>query len=36
MTEFTRSTDCIVCYDGMVVFERKMQSERQAIVTQFM
>jgi len=36
VTEFTRSTDCIVCYDSVVVFERRRQGLRQAPVTQGM
>ena len=32
-TEFTRSTDCIACYDSVVVFERRRQGSRQAPVT---
>ncbi len=36
VTEFTRSTDCIACYDSVVAFERRRQSERQAIVTKGM
>jgi hypothetical protein len=31
ITKFTKSTDLIACYDSIVVFERKPQSERQAL-----
>ena len=33
ITEFTRSTDCIACYDSVVAFERRKQGFRQAPVT---
>ncbi len=33
VSDFTRSTDCIACYDSIVVFERKKQGRRQAPVT---
>ncbi len=33
VSTFTRSTDCIACYDSVVVFERRPQGERQAIIT---
>lgn len=33
---FTRSTDCIACYDSVVVFERRPQAGRQAPMTQAM
>jgi hypothetical protein len=36
VTEFTRSTDCIACYDSIVVFERRRQSQRQALITRGM
>jgi cephalosporin hydroxylase len=36
VSEFTRSTDCIVCYDSVVVFERRRQGLRQAPITQRM
>ncbi len=36
VTEFTRSTDCIACYDSIVVFERRRQGLRQAPITQGM
>lgn len=35
-TEFTRSTDCIACYDSIVVFERRRQGRRQAPITEGM
>jgi hypothetical protein len=34
VSEFTRSTQCISCYDSIVVFERRPQGERKAIITQ--
>jgi 23S rRNA U2552 (ribose-2'-O)-methylase RlmE/FtsJ len=34
ITEFTRSTDYIACYDSVVAFERKKQGHRQAPITQ--
>jgi hypothetical protein len=36
VSEFTRSTDCIACYDSVVVFERRPQGRRQAPITQGM
>jgi hypothetical protein len=33
ISEFTRSTDCIACYDSVVVFERRRQAQRQAPIT---
>lgn len=33
ISEFTRSTDCIACYDSVVVFERRRQGTRQAPIT---
>ena len=36
VSEFTRSTDCIACYDSVVVFERRRQGSRQAPITQGM
>ena len=33
ITEFTRSTDFIACYDSVVAFERRKQGFRQAPVT---
>lgn len=33
ISEFTRSTDCIACYDSIVVFERRPQGFRQAPIT---
>jgi hypothetical protein len=36
VSEFTRSTDCIACYDSIVVFERRPQGRRQAPITQAM
>lgn len=36
VSEFTRSTDCIACYDSMVVFERRRQASRQPLMTQGM
>jgi hypothetical protein len=36
ISEFTRSTDCIACYDSVVVFERRQQGKRQAPITQGM
>lgn len=36
ITEFTRSTDCIACYDSVVVFERKKQGHRQDQITHAM
>jgi 23S rRNA U2552 (ribose-2'-O)-methylase RlmE/FtsJ len=36
VSAFTRSTDCIAIYDGIVVFEKKPQGRRQAAVTSSM
>jgi len=36
VTDFTRSTDCIACYDSIIAFERRRQGERQAPITQGM
>ena len=36
ISEFTRSTDCIACYDSIVVFERRRQGARQAPITEGM
>jgi hypothetical protein len=36
VSAFTRSTDSITCYDSVVVFERRPQSERQAPITNAM
>ncbi len=36
VSEFTRSTACVACYDSVVVFERRRQGARQAPVTQGM
>ena len=33
VSAFTRSTDCVACYDSMVVFERRPQGKRQAPIT---
>ncbi len=33
VTAFTRSTDCIACYDSVVVFERRPQGQRSAPIT---
>ena len=33
VSTFTKSTDYIACYDSVVVFERRPQGERQAIIT---
>jgi len=33
ITNFTLSTDCIACYDSIVVFERRPQGERQSVLT---
>lgn len=33
VSEFSRSTDCIACYDSVVVFERRPQALRQTIAT---
>jgi hypothetical protein len=36
ITEFTKSTNCIACYDSIVVFERRRQGKRQPMITQSM
>jgi len=36
ITEFTRSTDCIACYDSVIAFERRRQGKRQAPITESM
>ncbi len=36
ITDFTRATDAIACYNGLVAFEKRPQGERQAIITQGM
>jgi hypothetical protein len=36
VTNFTRSTACVACYDSVVVFERRPQGQRQAPITQAM
>ena len=36
VSDFTRSTDCIACYDSIVVFERRRQGARAAPITQGM
>jgi hypothetical protein len=36
VSEFTRSTDWIACYDSVVAFERRKQGQRQAPITQGM
>ena len=36
VSSFTGSTDAICCYDSVVVFERRPQSERQAFMTRAM
>jgi hypothetical protein len=36
VSDFTRCTDCIACYDSIVVFERRRQGRRQAPVTEGM
>lgn len=36
VSDFTRSTDYIACYDSVVVFERRRQGQRHALVTQGM
>jgi hypothetical protein len=33
VSDFTRSTQCIACYDSVVVFERRRQSERKDVIT---
>jgi hypothetical protein len=33
VSEFARSTDSICCYNGVIVFERKPQGRRQAVIT---
>lgn len=34
VSEFTRGTDCIACYDSVVVFERRPQGKRHALITE--
>ena len=36
VTDFTRSTDFIACYDSVVAFEKRKQGQRQAPVTRSM
>ena len=36
ISNFTRSTDAVVCYDSVVVFERRPQAMRQAPITRSM
>src|SRR5262249_41778693 len=36
VSEFTRSTDCIACYDSVVVFERRRQGARHDAATSAM
>ena len=36
ITAFTLTTDCIACYDSVVVFERRRQGSRLAPITQHM
>lgn len=36
ITEFARFTDCISCYAGAVVFERRKQSKKQGLSTEGM
>ena len=36
VSEFTRSTDYIACYDSVIVFERRRQGSRQDLITQGM
>ena len=36
ISDFTRSTDSITCYDSIVVFERRPQGQRQARITRAM
>ncbi|MCC7080731.1 MAG: class I SAM-dependent methyltransferase [Burkholderiales bacterium] len=36
VSDFTKATDCIACYDSVVVFERRPQGKRQAPATQAM
>lgn len=36
ISNFTRSTDSVVCYDSVVVFERRPQAMRQAPITRSM
>ncbi len=33
VTEFSRSTDFIACYDDVVVYERRPQGHRQTLIT---
>lgn len=36
VSDFTKSTDCICCYDSVVVFEKRGQGKRQAQITESM
>lgn len=36
ITDFTRFTDCVACYDSIVVFEKRPQGVRQAQITKAM
>ena len=36
ITDFTRTTDYIACYDSVVAFEKRKQGARQAFVTRSM
>ncbi|MGH8166946.1 MAG: CmcI family methyltransferase [Woeseiaceae bacterium] len=36
VSDFTRHTDCIACYDSIVVFERRRQGERRPLITKGM
>ena len=36
VSDFTASTQCVACYDSMVVFERRPQGARQAPITKAM
>ncbi len=36
VSDITRSTQCIVCYDSIVAFERRPQGIRQTLITQAM
>ena len=36
ISAFTRTTDCISCYDSVVVFERRPQGSREGLVTNAM
>jgi hypothetical protein len=33
LSEFTRSTDSVIFYDSVVVFERRPQGKRQHVIT---